>query len=159
MLKGPADTVALTLTKAAEGAKVHGFAITAASATTKGGSSIAVAVEDIAAALIRCEVTAGDGMAGEDGLKASGTATKGMDAPPPDAKTMDACINGASMFLVGGIIVAERHLSIIKNGNGVLDIVEILDCDGLQNADVPRFDEFHAQRFDDFIIIFHGRKE
>lgn len=101
-LKGPADAVALTLTKQGEGAKVHGFEITAPSATKKGGSSIAVAVDDIAAALISCEVTAGDGMAGEDGVTPSGTATKGTDAPPPDALKMNACINGASMALVGG---------------------------------------------------------
>jgi hypothetical protein len=99
-LSGPAGAVALTLTKQGDGAKVQGFAITAASATVKGGSSIAVAVEDVAAALINCEVTAGDGMAGEDGVTPAGVALKGADAALPDAATMNACINAAS--LVGG---------------------------------------------------------
>ena len=100
-INGPAGAVALTLTKQGDGAKVQGFAITAAGAAVKGGSSIAVAVEDIAAALISCEVTAGDGMAGENGVTPAGIATKGADAPPPDAVTMNACTNPAS--LAGGL--------------------------------------------------------
>ncbi len=100
-LNGPAGAVALTLTKQGDGAKVQGFAITAASATVKGGSSIAVVVEDVAAAaFLSCEVTAGEGMAGQDGVTPGGLATKGEDAPLPDAAAMNACINPAS--LVGG---------------------------------------------------------
>ena len=99
-LHGPAGAVALTLTKQGDGAKVQGFAITAVNATVKGGSSIAVVVENIAAAFLSCEVTAGDGMAGEDGVTPAGIATKGADAPLPDAMTMNACINPGS--LVGG---------------------------------------------------------
>jgi hypothetical protein len=99
-LNGPAGAVALTLTKQGDGAKVQGFAVTAASATVKGGASIAVAVENVAAALIRCEVTAGDAMAGEDGVTPAGTPMKGADAPPPVATTMNACAN--LMFLAGG---------------------------------------------------------
>jgi len=98
-LNGPAGAVALTLTKQADGAKVQRFAITAANATEKGGSSIAVAA-DVAAALISCEVTAGDGMAGEDGVTPAGTAPKGADGLPADAATMNACGNPA--VLVGG---------------------------------------------------------
>ena len=99
-LNGPAGAVALTLTKQGDGSKVQGFAITSAGATMKGGSSVAVTVDDIAAALISCEVTAGDGMAGEDGVTPAGTATNGTDAPLPDAMAMNACINAASV--VGG---------------------------------------------------------
>jgi hypothetical protein len=101
-INGPVGAVALTLTKQGDGAKVQGFAITAAGAAVKGGSSIAVAVEDIAAALISCEVTAGDGMAGEDGLPPSGTAMKGTDAAQPVGLTMNACISTPAMFLAGG---------------------------------------------------------
>jgi hypothetical protein len=100
-LNAPAGAVALTLTKQSDGTKVQGFAITAASATVKGGSSIAVAVEDVAAAFISCEVTAGDGMVAEDGATPVGIATKGMDAPLPDAVTMNACTNAASV--AGGL--------------------------------------------------------
>jgi hypothetical protein len=92
-LNGAAGAVALTLTKQADGTKVQGFAITSAAATKKSDSSVAVAVDAIVAALISCEVTAGDGMAGEDGAPPSGIATKGNDAMPPDAATMNACIS------------------------------------------------------------------
>ena len=96
-LNGPSGVVALTLTKAADGTKVQGFSITSANATTKGESSVAVAVAAIAATLVSCQVTAGDGMPGEDVVTPPGTATKGTDAPPPDAMTMNACINPASV--------------------------------------------------------------
>lgn len=99
-LNAPVGAVALTLTKQADGSKIAGLAITSASATTKGGSSVAVTVEDITATLVSCSVTAGDGMAGDDGVTPSGTATKGTDATPPDAMTMNACINASA--LVGG---------------------------------------------------------
>lgn len=99
-LNGPAGAVALALTKPADGVKVQGFSITTPSATTKGESSVAVAVDAIAAALMSCEVTAGDGMPGDDGVTPAGTATKGDDAPLPVAMAMNACINAAS--LVGG---------------------------------------------------------
>jgi hypothetical protein len=101
-LNGTAEAVPLTLTKQADGTKIQGFAITSAAAVKKGDSSVAVAVDDIVAALISCEVTAGDGMPGDDGVAPSGIATKGTDGMPPDAVTMNACINGASMLLVGG---------------------------------------------------------
>ena len=97
VLNGPAGAVALTLTKQGDGAKVQGFAITAASATVKGGSSIAVAVENIAAALINCEVTAGDAMAGEDGVTSMVPPAKGTDATAPDAAKMNACISPGAL--------------------------------------------------------------
>jgi hypothetical protein len=96
-LNGPAGAVALTLTKPAGGARIQGFTVTAPSAKAKGESSVAVAIDDIAAALVSCEVTAGDGMPGDDGVTPSGMATKGTDAPPPDAMTMNACTNPASV--------------------------------------------------------------
>ena len=100
-LNGPVGSVALTITKQAEGAKVQGFAITAPSATKRGGSSIAVAVDDVTATLSSCDITAGDGMLGEGGAQPPvATATPGANAPPPDMSSMNACINPAA--LVGG---------------------------------------------------------
>jgi hypothetical protein len=99
-LNGPPGAVALTLTKQSDGSMVERFAITSAAATVKGESSVAVAVDDIAAAFASCEVTAGDGLTGEDGVSPAGFATKGTDAAPPDAATMNACINPGA--LVGG---------------------------------------------------------
>lgn len=96
-LNGPADAIALTLASGAEGALIAGFAINAANATVKGGSSIAVAIDNIHATLLRCEISAGDGMAGDDGVTSSTPPDKGADAPPPDPATMNACINPLSV--------------------------------------------------------------
>jgi hypothetical protein len=98
-LDGPADTVALTVQKGAAGAKVENFAITAASPgdLKGGGSSIAVAVDDAAAELVRCDVKAGDAADGPDGQTPGGTAAKGADAATPDAATMNACVNAATV--------------------------------------------------------------
>jgi hypothetical protein len=100
VLTAPPGSIPLTLTTRADGAKVRGFAITAASAAVPGGSSIAVAVDDIAATLESCAVTAGDGAAGEDGAQA-GIATRGADAPTTAMLVMDACLPYAP-YLVGG---------------------------------------------------------
>ena len=87
-LMGPADQVALTIENGAEGAKVEGLAITAASPSsmTMGGASIAVVVDDVAATLEQCDVKASDAADGMDGATPSGTATKGADAAAPDRR-------------------------------------------------------------------------
>ncbi len=98
-LDGPADAVALTIAASADGAKVEGFKVEAASpsAPMMGGSSIAVVVADVAATLDGCDVIAGDAADGSDGTPPNGTATKGTDAAMPDPGTMNACINPASV--------------------------------------------------------------
>lgn len=98
-LDGPADKITLTIAKGAGGAKVVGFAISAASPSdmTKGGSSIAVAVDDVEATLEQCDVKASDAAKGADGEAPTGTATKGADAPVPDPGTMNACVLPASV--------------------------------------------------------------
>src|SRR5262249_59103845 len=67
------------------------------SATAKGGSSISMAVDDVSAALVRCDLAAGDGADGDDGVTPVGLAMKGADAPAPDPMTMNACINAGSL--------------------------------------------------------------
>lgn len=103
VLNGPADTIALTIQGSAEGAKVEGLAITAASPSDMkgGGSSIAVAVDDVAATIERCDVKASDAADGVDGVTPSDPVTKGTDAPPPEATTMNACIS--QFALMGGM--------------------------------------------------------
>jgi hypothetical protein len=98
-LDGPADTVALTVQKGAAGAKIENFAITAASPSDLkgGGSSIAVAMDDAAVELVRCDVKASDAANGPDGQTPGGTATKGTDGAMPDPMTMNACINAGSV--------------------------------------------------------------
>ncbi|WP_437279884.1 hypothetical protein WME90_04825 [Sorangium sp. So ce375] len=86
-LEGPADEIALTLTEGASGAKVRGFAVRAASATLPGGSSIGVAVADVEAELAQVDVTAGDGMDGENGA----TPTEAPQAGAPAGAVGNAC--------------------------------------------------------------------
>lgn len=93
-IQAPPGKVALTLTAEAAGAKVQSFAISAASATGKGGSSIGVAVADIEAELKQVDVTAGNGMDGEHGSTFTAQATAGANAPPGAAT--NACIASIS---------------------------------------------------------------
>ena len=99
-LNGPANTVALTLAKGADGAKVEGFSITGASPSvmTSGGSSIAVAVDDVTATLERCDVKASDAADGSDGQKPPGAATQGAAALIGAMGATNACFAAA----VGG---------------------------------------------------------
>ncbi|WP_433933535.1 hypothetical protein AB3662_04190 [Sorangium cellulosum] len=90
-IEGPPGQVALTLTEAAAGAIVQGFEIKAAPATELGGSSIAVAVADIAATLKQVKAVAGDAMNGANGEAPAGTAAAGKDAPAGDAA--NACVD------------------------------------------------------------------
>ncbi|MGK3989982.1 hypothetical protein WME99_43470 [Sorangium sp. So ce136] len=95
-IEGRAGGVALTLTEAASGVKVRGFAIRAVSATEAsaevhateaGRSSIGVAVADIEAELAQVEVTAGDGVDGANGE----TPTEAPQAGAPGMVGSDAC--------------------------------------------------------------------
>jgi hypothetical protein len=99
VLHGPADAVALTIGKNAGGAKVEGLAITAASPSDMkgGGSSIAVALDDVTATLERCEVTAGDAADGADGKTPTSPPTMGANAPVADPLTMNACVLPAAV--------------------------------------------------------------
>ncbi|WP_437911673.1 hypothetical protein WME73_29200 [Sorangium sp. So ce302] len=111
-IAGPAGQVALTLTGDADGAKVHGFVISAASATEPGGSSIAVAVADIAAELSHLEVRAGDGMPGADGEPEATAADAGGDAPTEGAHApTNACVvparGGESGRMTCGDVVTD----------------------------------------------------
>jgi hypothetical protein len=94
-LDGPADKVALTFANGANGAKVVGFAVTAASPSDmkSGGSSVAVAVADVDVTLEGCDLKASDAADGKDGQPPTGLATKGADAPklPADGGPTDAC--------------------------------------------------------------------
>lgn len=117
-LRGPADEIALTIEKTAAGAKVEGFAITAASPSDMkgGGSSIAVAVDDVEATLERCDVTAGDAADGIDGQAPSGPAMPGESAPGPNQNFMGACINPGS--LAGGM-PGSTMCGLVDTGGGV----------------------------------------
>ena len=84
VIAGPADKIAARL-QSGGGIVIEGFAIVAPNAKTAGGSSIAVLAEPMASAELRgCEVTAGDGAAGQ----------KGSDGnPTPPVTPMTANIN------------------------------------------------------------------
>jgi hypothetical protein len=136
-LDGPADSVALTIT--GEGAKVEGFAITAASPADMkgGGSSIAVAVGDVAATLERCDVTAGDAADGVDGETPSDPVTKGADAPtmgaagaPTDACVVQAAVSGGT----GASTTCDDGMTSGGNG-GSGGITGMPDGNGQKGAD------------------------
>ena len=98
LITGAAQKVSLTLDNMAGGARIEGFKITSASLTGQTGeSSIAVAVDAIAAELVACDVEAGDGADGVEGLPPAGPALKGTDAPVLIAAATSACINPASL--------------------------------------------------------------
>jgi hypothetical protein len=80
------DAIPLRITGASTEAHVEGFAITAASATAPGGSSIAVLVAEGTASFARSEVVAGDGAAGV--------------SAEPEARAADAAA-GSSPMLMG----------------------------------------------------------
>ncbi|WP_434045565.1 hypothetical protein [Sorangium cellulosum] len=90
-IEGPPGQVALMLTEAAGRARVQGFEVRAARATEPGGSSIAVAVANIAATLKQVKAVAGDAMRGANGEAPPGTAASGEDAPAGDAA--NACVD------------------------------------------------------------------
>jgi hypothetical protein len=115
-LNGPADKVALTIAAGADGAKVEGFAITAASPSdlTMGGPSIAVAVDDVKATLDHCDVKAGDAADGVKGTTPTDPVTPGQDAPMPDHTRMDACINPGQ--LLGGTPGVTMCGSVVTSG-------------------------------------------
>ena len=87
---GPATTVELA-----------DFAITSASATEPGGSSIAVLVVGVAASLTRCDIVAGDGMAGAPGAASPMPAQAGELGEPGAA----AC-SGELFSQSGGVVSA-----------------------------------------------------
>ncbi|XYH96528.1 hypothetical protein ACMHYB_53580 [Sorangium sp. So ce1128] len=97
-IEGPADRVTLTLTDNAGGAKVKGFAITAASATVPGGSSIGVAAADVEAELAQVDVMAGDGIDGENGATSMEAPVAGASAEEMSAS--NACV--APNVVIGG---------------------------------------------------------
>jgi hypothetical protein len=68
MLDGPADQIALVVGSAAKAVELADFAITAASATVPGGSSIAAVVDHAELGLTRCDLVAGDGAEGIAGM-------------------------------------------------------------------------------------------
>ncbi|WP_437711856.1 hypothetical protein WMF45_41530 [Sorangium sp. So ce448] len=97
-IEGPAGQITLTLTEGASGAKVRSFAVRAASATEPGGSSNGVAVADVEAELAQVDVTAGDGMDGENGVTPIDAPMAGASAPA--MKASNAC--AAPNLVIGG---------------------------------------------------------
>jgi len=108
------DAIPLTISTATTSAQVFDFAVTSASATQPGGSSIAVLVAQATASFIRCDLVAGDGKDGAAGdpypmsAQAGSMGNNGNDAcsasivVPGDAVT-NACGNPDSISGPGGI--------------------------------------------------------
>ncbi|WP_441288951.1 hypothetical protein ACSRUE_45075 [Sorangium sp. KYC3313] len=125
-IEAPANQIALTVSEAASGAKVRSFSVRAASATEPGGSSIGVAVADVEAELAQVDVTAGDGMAGEDGTTPTEAPLAGAGAPSNvsnactalvygDDPGVTACEDGETRGGVGGL----GGITTTEGGNGL----------------------------------------
>jgi hypothetical protein len=100
-LTAPSDSVPLTLASTASGTAVEDFAITAADATTLGGSSVAVLDNGADLALTRCDLTAGKGADGAAGVTPSGSGLQGASAPAPSTPgALDGC--GSATAVLGG---------------------------------------------------------
>lgn len=93
---GPADAIAVKLLGGEGTTRIEDVAVRAADATVMGGSSIAVLADGATAELARCELTAGDGAAGEAGASAP------MDAPPQAAAGSNGSNACSDLDMMGG---------------------------------------------------------
>jgi len=120
-LTAPADAVPLALSSEASGSEVYDFAITAANAMKDGGSSIAVAVDGATASLARCDLTAGDAMAGLAGASGGMQVAQANGGGTGDNAGTSGTQNGgagginAVCSLTGGM---GGGGGVIANGNG-----------------------------------------
>lgn len=93
VLEGPADMIALFVESSADSVKVENFAISSASATKPGGSSLAVVVDKAALELTRCDLSAADGAEGVAGMPyASAGQVGAMGLTGGDACTANSII-------------------------------------------------------------------
>lgn len=100
-LTAASDTVPLTLSSAASGTEINDFAITAADATTLGGSSIAVLDNGATLDITRCDLASGKGADGAPGTTPPGGGQLGADAPAPSpVGELDGC--GTKTGILGG---------------------------------------------------------
>jgi hypothetical protein len=117
-LTGDADKPALVLASTANGAKVEDFTITAANAMTAGGSSIAVVVDGATAELSRCDLIAGDAIAGAAGAAYPSAAQAGaMGLPGSDACKANSILGGDSVVSMCGMPDSISGLG----GNGTVN--------------------------------------
>lgn len=102
-LTAAADTVPLTLSNAASSVQIVDFKVEAVGATVDGGSSIAVIADAVAASFTRCELTAGNGVKGADGMMPAMTPgpTKASDMLIAGNDGSDACSNPT--MVLGGL--------------------------------------------------------
>jgi hypothetical protein len=86
-LTADADAVPLTLSAAAKSVSLFDFTVQAADAVISGGSSIAVIADQVTAAFTRCDLIAGNGVAGLAGMMST-------DSVGPTIDTTDLDIRG-----------------------------------------------------------------
>ncbi|WP_437914711.1 hypothetical protein WME73_03360 [Sorangium sp. So ce302] len=131
-IEGPAGAVALTLGQGASGAKVRRFAVSAASAMARGGSSIGVAVADIEAELVQVDVTAGDGMDGEDGATPAEAPQEGAPGMVgTNACSLPAAVRGGQP----GVTMCERGETSSGGRGGLGGIIDTEGGNGLTGED------------------------
>jgi hypothetical protein len=79
-ITGKADEVTFTITKAAKDVTIWNLAVKAPGATKDSGSSIAMAIDDVPASLVRCDITAATGKDGIAGKTYTDSAMAGANA-------------------------------------------------------------------------------
>jgi hypothetical protein len=112
-LTANADAVPLTIGSKGDGAEINDFAITAASATKDGGSSIAVLVNAAMVSFVRCDLVAGDAQDGVAGMSGGTQATQAAPGLPGDSAGTTGTQNGGN-----GGLNAVCSLSGGKGGGG-----------------------------------------
>jgi hypothetical protein len=106
-LTAATDSVPLTIASGSDGAEVSDFAITAATATKDGGSSIAALVSGVTVTFARCDLVAGDakdGLAGMSGGAQEAQADPGLAGDDAAKGTQNGGAGGvnAVCVLTGG---------------------------------------------------------
>jgi hypothetical protein len=118
VLEGPADMIAFVLGSGADSVKVENFAISSASATKPGGSSIAVVVDKVTADFVGCEFTSGDGADGVAGKAYPNAAQVGvMGLDGGDACTANLVVGADSVSSMCGGIDSTSGLGGIGSAN------------------------------------------
>jgi hypothetical protein len=113
-ITSPADQVPLRLSSGVEGTtRLENVSVTAVDATIPGGSSIAVIADNVSAELTRCDLIAGAGQKGADGVTpvlpptTGATGSKGSNGCLPDNMVLGG---------VGGVTACDATTS--KGGDG-----------------------------------------
>jgi hypothetical protein len=102
-----ADVVPLKLSSSASGTVIHDFSVTAKDATVEGGSSIAAFVDGATVGFVRCDLIAGAGAKGKDGVPGDPNGNP-ASAGDPGNGGKNACMGDVANGNPGGLAVVNQ---------------------------------------------------